>query len=245
MQDWLPIIAALVGALATFGVWAYVSRQRLASQAAELERTLEARTDGARVGAHPAAAAEHRRFADRGRQSRTVPRIPRARVAPRAARRPAADADLHRHRSLPRLQPRVRPQGRRRSAEAGRPRAGRHRRAAGRPRRPAIIATSSRWCWHRPTARARSTSPNSVRAVDRRTADCRRPRTRPPPWSPRRWPPPPRCRSANRRGKSSILIKAARHALREARATGGNRVLRANLGHGRAAGARQAIDSAS
>jgi len=26
------------------------------------------------------------------------------------------------------------------------------------------------------------------------------------------------------------LIKAARHALREARATGGNRVLRANLG---------------
>jgi diguanylate cyclase (GGDEF)-like protein len=42
--DWLPIIAALIGALATFGVWAYVSRQRLHVRAAELERTLEART---------------------------------------------------------------------------------------------------------------------------------------------------------------------------------------------------------
>ena len=44
VQDWLPIIAALIGALATFGVWAYVSRQRLAARAAELERTLEVRT---------------------------------------------------------------------------------------------------------------------------------------------------------------------------------------------------------
>lgn len=44
MQDWLPIIAALIGALASFGVWAYVSRQRLYVRAAELERTLEART---------------------------------------------------------------------------------------------------------------------------------------------------------------------------------------------------------
>ena len=44
MQDWLPIIAAVIGALAAFGVWAYVSRQRLAVRNAELERTLEART---------------------------------------------------------------------------------------------------------------------------------------------------------------------------------------------------------
>ena len=44
MQDWLPIIAAVIGALAAFGVWAYVSRQRLFVRAAELERTLEART---------------------------------------------------------------------------------------------------------------------------------------------------------------------------------------------------------
>ena len=44
MQDWLPIFAIVIGALATFGVWAYVSRQRLYVRAAELERTLEART---------------------------------------------------------------------------------------------------------------------------------------------------------------------------------------------------------
>lgn len=44
MQEWLPLIAALIGALATFGGWAYFSRQRLAAKAAELERTLEART---------------------------------------------------------------------------------------------------------------------------------------------------------------------------------------------------------
>jgi diguanylate cyclase (GGDEF)-like protein len=44
VQEWLPIIAALVGALATFGVWAYVSRQRLLTKNAELERTLETRT---------------------------------------------------------------------------------------------------------------------------------------------------------------------------------------------------------
>ena len=44
MQDWLPVIAALVGALATFGIWAYGSRRRLVSKAAELERALDART---------------------------------------------------------------------------------------------------------------------------------------------------------------------------------------------------------
>ncbi|HWI16197.1 MAG TPA: diguanylate cyclase, partial [Vicinamibacterales bacterium] len=44
MQDWLPIVAALIGALATFGVWAYVSRQRLLTKNAELERSLENRT---------------------------------------------------------------------------------------------------------------------------------------------------------------------------------------------------------
>jgi diguanylate cyclase (GGDEF)-like protein len=44
VQDWLPIIAALIGALATFGVWAYISRQRLYNRAMALERTLEVRT---------------------------------------------------------------------------------------------------------------------------------------------------------------------------------------------------------
>ena len=41
MQDWLPIVAALVGALATFGVWTYIGRQRLHARATELEKTLE------------------------------------------------------------------------------------------------------------------------------------------------------------------------------------------------------------
>ncbi len=44
MQDWLPIAVALVGALATFGVWTYVGRQRLQARAAELEKSLEVRT---------------------------------------------------------------------------------------------------------------------------------------------------------------------------------------------------------
>ncbi|MDO8681737.1 MAG: diguanylate cyclase [Acidobacteriota bacterium] len=41
---WLFIVAALVGALATYGVWASVSRRRLSVRAAELEKTLEIRT---------------------------------------------------------------------------------------------------------------------------------------------------------------------------------------------------------
>ena len=44
MQEWLPLIAALIGALATFGIWAYASRHRLVRRAADLERALETRT---------------------------------------------------------------------------------------------------------------------------------------------------------------------------------------------------------
>jgi diguanylate cyclase (GGDEF)-like protein len=44
VQDWLPIVAALVGGLTAFGVWAYVSRLRLMNRANELEKTLEVRT---------------------------------------------------------------------------------------------------------------------------------------------------------------------------------------------------------
>jgi diguanylate cyclase (GGDEF)-like protein len=44
VQNWLPIVAAVIGALATFGVWAYVGRQRLLMRAAELARALEERT---------------------------------------------------------------------------------------------------------------------------------------------------------------------------------------------------------
>jgi diguanylate cyclase (GGDEF)-like protein len=41
VQDWLPIVAALVGALATFGVWTYIGRQRLVARSVELEKMLE------------------------------------------------------------------------------------------------------------------------------------------------------------------------------------------------------------
>ena len=41
---WLLVVAALVGALATYGVWASVSRRRLSLRAVELEKTLETRT---------------------------------------------------------------------------------------------------------------------------------------------------------------------------------------------------------
>jgi diguanylate cyclase (GGDEF)-like protein len=44
VQDWLPIFGTLIGVFVTFGVWAIVSRQRLYARTAELERTLEART---------------------------------------------------------------------------------------------------------------------------------------------------------------------------------------------------------
>ena len=44
MQDWLPIIAVALGALIAFGTWAYLRSHGLAAKAAELERTLELRT---------------------------------------------------------------------------------------------------------------------------------------------------------------------------------------------------------
>jgi two-component system chemotaxis family response regulator WspR len=44
VQESLPIVTALIGVLATFGVWAYISRQRLSTKNAELARTLELRT---------------------------------------------------------------------------------------------------------------------------------------------------------------------------------------------------------
>jgi len=44
VQGWLPLLAALVGALAAFGIWAYATRRGVAVRAAELEKLLEART---------------------------------------------------------------------------------------------------------------------------------------------------------------------------------------------------------
>jgi diguanylate cyclase (GGDEF)-like protein len=41
---WLVIGAAVIGALSTFAIWSYFSRRRLSVRAAELERTLDVRT---------------------------------------------------------------------------------------------------------------------------------------------------------------------------------------------------------
>lgn len=44
MQDWLPLLAALIGALAAFGIWSHASRRRVVVRAAELARLLDTRT---------------------------------------------------------------------------------------------------------------------------------------------------------------------------------------------------------
>jgi diguanylate cyclase (GGDEF)-like protein len=44
VQDWWPIVVIVIGALATFGAWAYLRSYGLAAKAAELTRTLELRT---------------------------------------------------------------------------------------------------------------------------------------------------------------------------------------------------------
>ena len=44
MQDWLPIVAALIGALAAFAIWSHTARRRVVVRAADLARLLETRT---------------------------------------------------------------------------------------------------------------------------------------------------------------------------------------------------------
>ena len=44
MQDWLPIVALAIGAVAAFAAWAYFRSHSLGAKAAELARTLEVRT---------------------------------------------------------------------------------------------------------------------------------------------------------------------------------------------------------
>ena len=44
MESWLPVIALVIGALTVFGVWAFVGRHRLAVRMADLARSLETTT---------------------------------------------------------------------------------------------------------------------------------------------------------------------------------------------------------
>ena len=228
MQDWLPVVAALVGALATFGVWAYVSRQRLFARAAELERTLESRTtelESARIQLQRlstedplTAVANHEQFLEfLEREWRRARRdglpltlifldIDHFRAYNREFGRKAGDEVLkHVGRAL--------------AMVVGRPGdlvARYHRDEF------AIVMASTdsagafniseqvRKCVEELELPSAKHAPSSVVTASVATATA-----------------VPQRESA---WEELDLIKAARHALREARATGGNRVLRANLG---------------
>lgn len=228
MQDLLRILAAVIGALATFGAWAYVSRNRLAAKATELTRALELRTtelESARIQLQRlstedplTAVANHEQFLEfLEREWRRARRdgLPLTLIF--------VDVDHFRAYN--------REFGRRAGDEAlknvGRALAG----IVGRPGdlvaryhrdEFAIVMASTdsagafnisehvRQCIEQLDLPAAKDAPSAVVTASVATATA-----------------VPQRESA---WEELDLIKAARHALREARATGGNRVLRANLG---------------
>ena len=228
MQQWLPIIALVIGALASFSVWAYVSRQRLAVKAAELERTLEARTtelESARIQLQRlstedplTAVANHEQFLEfLEREWRRARRdglpltlifidIDHFRAYNREFGRKAGDEVLKQV-------------GRALAAIVGRPGdlVARYHRdefalvlASTDASGAFNISEGVRRCIEGLDLPAAKDAPATVVTASVATATA-----------------VPQRESA---WEELDLIKAARHALREARATGGNRVLRANLG---------------
>lgn len=228
MQDWLPIIAAVIGALATFGVWAYVSRQRIQAKVTELERSLEARTtelESARIQLQRlstedplTAVANHEQFLEfLEREWRRARRdglpltlifidVDHFRAYNRDFGRKAGDEVLKQV-------------GRALASIVGRPGdlVARYHRdefalvlASTDGPGAFNISENVRQCVEALKLPSAKDAPSSVVTVSVATATA-----------------VPQRESA---WEELDLIKAARHALREARATGGNRVLRANLG---------------
>jgi two-component system chemotaxis family response regulator WspR len=228
VQDWLPILAALIGALATFGVWAYVSRHRLYAKAAELEKALEIRTtelESARIQLQRlatedplTAVANHEQFLEfLEREWRRARRdglpltlifidIDHFRAYNREFGRKAGDEVLKQV-------------GRALAAVVGRPGdlVARYHRdefalVLGSTDGPGAFNISEhvRQCIEGLQLPSAKDAPSGVITASVATATA-----------------VPQRESA---WEELDLIKAARHALREARATGGNRVLRANLG---------------
>jgi diguanylate cyclase (GGDEF)-like protein len=227
VDAWLPI-AALIGAVTAFGVWAYVVRQRIASRTEHLERTLEATTtelESARIQLQRlstedplTAVANHEQFLE---------------FLEREWRRARRDGlpltlifiDIDHFRAFNREFGRSK--GDDVLKEVGRVLAG----VVGRP--GDLVAR-----YHRDEfalVLASTDAPgafNVSEQVRRSIADLQVPAAKDAPAavvtaSVATATAIPQRESA---WEELDLIKAARHALREARATGGNRVLRANLG---------------
>ncbi len=228
MQDWLPVVAALVGVLATFGAWAYLSRQRVAARLSEVERALDARTtelESARIQLQRlssedvlTAVANHEQFLEfLEREWRRARRdglpltlifidLDHFRAYNREFGRKAGDEVLKQV-------------GRSLAAVVGRP--GDLVARYHRDEFALVLASTDSAGSFNIAEHVRSTveqlalpsakdAPVSVITASVATATA-----------------VPQRESA---WEELDLIKAARHALREARATGGNRVLRANLG---------------
>lgn len=228
MQDLLPIIAALIGGLATFGAWAYLSRQRVAARVAELEKALETRTtelESARIQLQRlstedplTAVANHEQFLEfLEREWRRARRdglpltvifvdLDHFRAYNREFGRKAGDEVLkHIGRTL--------------AAVVGRP--------------GDLVARYHRDEFALVLASTESAGAFGISEQVRRSIEALQ--------LPSAKDAPAAVITASVATATAIpqresaweeldLIKAARHALREARATGGNRVLRANLG---------------